>query len=103
MKKSFYARVYEVVAQIPRGKVASYKQIAILAGNPRAARAVGTAMKNNPDMKTVPCHRVVGKDGAMHGYSAHGGIGSKIRILKKEGVKFIKNKADLRFSRWNKH
>lgn len=102
MKKSFYSKVYGVVAQIPKGKVASYKQIAKLAGNSKAARAVGTAMKNNPDIKTVPCHRVVGVDGAMHGYSAKGGIATKIRLLNKEGVKFNGNKVDLNLSRWTR-
>lgn len=100
MKDSFYAKVYKIVRHIPTGKVATYKQIAKLAGNPRASRAVGTAMKHNPDMKTIPCHRVVGSDGKMHGYSAGEGIKSKINLLKSEGITFVSNKADLSYYQW---
>ena len=100
MKKTFYAKVYEATRRIPQGKVATYKDIARLAGNPKASRAVGMAMKNNPDTKIVPCHRVVDSDGKMHGYSAKGGIASKIRLLKKEGVRFNGTKVNLVISRW---
>lgn len=89
MKKSFYSKVYKVVKKIPRGKVLTYKQVAKLAGNPKAFRAVGTAMKLNPDIKNIPCHRVVGSDGTMRGYSAGSGIITKTKLLKKEGVKFL--------------
>lgn len=99
--KSFYSKVYKIVKKIPRGKVATYKEIARLAGNPRAFRAVGTAMKNNPNLKTIPCHRVVGSDGKMHGYSAEGGIAAKIQLLKAEGASFIKDKVQLNTSGWN--
>lgn len=92
MKKTFYSKVYEVVKKIPRGKVLTYKQVARFAGSPKAFRAVGSAMKLNPDMKNIPCHRVVGSDGMMHGYSSGQGVSTKIKLLKKEGVKFINNK-----------
>lgn len=91
-KKTFYSKVYDVVKKIPKGKVLTYKQVASLAGSPKAFRAVGSAMRKNPDMKNIPCHRVVGSDGKMHGYSAGQGIPTKIKLLKKEGVKFIGNK-----------
>ncbi len=94
-KKSFYSKVYKVVKKIPKGKILTYKQVAKLAGSPNAYRAVGSAMKNNPDIKTIPCHRVVGSDGKMHGYSAGQGILSKIKLLKKEGIIFIKDKVNL--------
>lgn len=100
MRKTFYSKVYEIVREIPRGRVATYKDIARLAGSPQAARAVGTAMKINPDMKTIPCHRVVGSDGGMHGYSANRGIISKIDLLKKEGIAFAGNKVKLLQYRW---
>ncbi len=100
MNKSFSDRAYDIVKQIPPGKVATYQDVAILAGKSRASRAVGTAMKNNPDPETIPCHRVIGSDGKMHGYSARGGIVSKIQLLKKEGVVFLKNKVDLKNFRW---
>lgn len=94
-KNSFYSKVYEVVKKIPHGKVATYKQVAKLAGSPRAYRSVGSAMKNNPDMKTIPCHRVIGSDGKMHGYSAGQGIKTKIKLLKKEGVIFVGDKVKI--------
>lgn len=102
MKKTFYESVYRVVSQIPKGKVATYGQIARLAGNAKAYRAVGMAMKMNPDMKLVPCHRVVGSDGAMHGYTAGDGITTKITLLKKEGVSFSDNNVQLNISQWKK-
>ena len=95
MKKTFFTKVYDVVKKIPKGKVLTYKQVARLAGSPKAFRAVGSAMRKNPDIKTIPCHRVVGSDGAMHGYSAGQGISTKIKLLKKEGVKIIGDKCDL--------
>jgi O-6-methylguanine DNA methyltransferase len=89
---TFFSRVYNVVKEIPAGHVLTYKQVAELAGSPRAFRAVGTAMRNNPDMKNIPCHRVVGSDGRMHGYSAGEGISTKIQKLKGEGVAFNGNR-----------
>jgi len=53
-------------------------------------------MKNNPDLKTIPCHRVVGSDGKMHGYSAGQGIITKIKLLKKEGIAFKGNRANIK-------
>lgn len=93
-KKTFSQKVYEVVSKIPRGKVLTYQEVARLAGSPAACRAVGTAMKNNPDRKIVPCHRVVGSTGTMNGY-AYGGESVKIDLLKKEGVPFKGLKVDL--------
>jgi O-6-methylguanine DNA methyltransferase len=100
--KSFYEKVYEVVAKIPKGKVATYQQIAKLAGSANAMRAVGTAMAKNPDMKVIPCHRVVGSDGSMHGYSAGQGVRTKVEMLKKEGVLFKGKKVDLKKGQWRK-
>lgn len=99
MKKSFYQEVYSVVTTIPRGKVLTYSDVARLAGSPGAFRAVGTAMKLNPNLIVCPCHRVVGSDGMMHGY-ANGGEWVKIEMLKKEGIQFKGNKVDLGLSRW---
>jgi len=80
---TFTSKVLECVRNIPRGRVASYGAIALLAGSPGAARAVGTIMKNNKD-KNVPCHRVVCTDGRIGGYN--GNLGVKIDLLKSEGV-----------------
>lgn len=100
MKKTFKEKVYEVVRKIPKGKVATYKQIAKLSGNPKAARAVGMFMRTNPDLKTIPCHRVVASDGKLTGYSAGNGIETKKKLLLKEGVCFMKEKVDLKKSWW---
>ncbi len=85
----FREKVYKVVKRIPKGEVMNYKKVAELAGSPRAFRAVGNALNKNPDLKTVPCHRVVKSNGQIGGYRY--GVKRKIALLKKEGVK-IKNK-----------
>lgn len=98
MTNSFYSKVYKVVKKIPKGKVATYGQVASLAGSPHAARAVGQAMKVNPYMPIVPCHRVVASDGSLTGYSGIGGIEGKRKMLINEGVKFKDEKVDLSIS-----
>ncbi|MEF9864768.1 MAG: MGMT family protein, partial [Christensenellaceae bacterium] len=62
---NFYDKVYEAVQRIPKGKVASYGQIAAMAGNPRAARVVGYALHKNPQPYVIPCHRVVNRNGRL--------------------------------------
>jgi len=74
-----------IVANIPKGSVLTYKQVATKAGNPKAARAVGAILKTNYDPK-IPCHRVIRSDGKTGGYNR--GSLKKIRILKEEGVRF---------------
>jgi methylated-DNA-[protein]-cysteine S-methyltransferase len=81
---SFTEKVYAVVAKIPKGSVITYKEVARRAGNPRAYRAVGNIMHNNPDTKRVPCHRVVRSDGTPGGYAC--GARKKIALLRREGV-----------------
>lgn len=98
----FKEKVYQICSSIPKGKVATYGQIAKLVGKPKAARAVGVFMKNNPDAPTVPCHRVVASDGKLTGYSGVGGITKKKQMLILEGVSFKKNKVDLTTSKWKK-
>lgn len=93
-------RVYEITRQIPKGKVATYKQIATLAGNKNGARFVGMCMRTNPDAPHTPCHRVVASDGSLTGYSAGEGIQTKKRMLEEEGVTCIKNKVNLDTSQW---
>lgn len=82
--KTFTEKVYAIVAGIPRGKTMTYGEVARRAGNPRAARAVGNIMHNNPDTKKVPCHRVVRSDGTVGGYAR--GTKKKIEILRWEGA-----------------
>lgn len=101
-ENTFTEQVYRVVSGIPKGKVATYGQIARLAGNVKAARAVGMAMRNNKDTNKVPCHRVVGATGALTGYAYGNGTRTKMELLKKEGVKFREQKIDLSQSLWNK-
>lgn len=102
MKKQteFTKRVYEVVAAIPKGKVATYGQVAKLAGSSGAARAVGMCMRNNKDTKAVPCHRVVGSSGKLTGYAYGSGLPTKKKMLEKEGVVFKGANADLAKSGW---
>lgn len=87
MKKilpTFTEKVLFIVAGIPRGKIMTYKQVAAKAGNPKAARAVGSIMRQNYNPK-VPCHRVIRSDGVIGNYN-RGGQGEKIRKLRAEGV-----------------
>ena len=100
MATAFTAKIYELARRIPKGKVATYGQLAKLAGNARAARAVGMAMRTNPDIPKTPCHRVVASDGSLTGYSAGHGIPTKKKMLEAEGVKFKGAKVDLRASQW---
>lgn len=100
MTSSFTRTVQAVVASIPKGKVATYGQVAELAGSPGAARAVGTIMRTNKDTEAVPCHRVVGSTGALTGYAYGNGILTKKQLLEKEGVKFAGAKVDLKLSQW---
>lgn len=99
-KTNFQKTVYAVVSGIPKGKVVTYGQVAELAGRPGAARAVGTCMRNNKDTKSVPCHRVVGSNGALAGYAYGDGLATKKKMLKKEGVAFKGEKVDLKASQW---
>ena len=82
-KKTFKEKVFEVVKKIPKGKTLSYKEVARKAESPLAYRAVGSILSTNFDPK-IPCHRVIGSDGKMHGYNR--GIKNKIKLLKKEGA-----------------
>lgn len=100
MDSLFKTKVYKICRSIPKGKVATYGQLARLAGKLKAARAVGVFMKNNPDAPIVPCHRVVASDGSLTGYSGVGGIAQKKKMLIKEGVSFKNNKIDLSVSGW---
>jgi len=84
---SFKERVLEVVRKIPKGKVLTYKEVAKLAGRPKAWRAVGNILNKNRDTK-IPCHRVIKSNGEISGYRE--GTKKKITLLKKEGI-IIKN------------
>ena len=83
-----FERIYEVVRHIPRGMVASYGQVALLAGNPRWARVVGYALHANPDPEGIPCYRVVTKDGRTSPAFAFGGADIQRALLEADGVQF---------------
>ena len=82
----FYQSVWKACSTIPKGQVRTYGWIAKQVGRPGAARAVGQALGKNPFAPIVPCHRVVGADGRLTGYSGAGGVKTKRRMLKAEGV-----------------
>ena len=100
MGVSFTRKVYDVVAQIPAGKVATYADVAAWAGSAGASRAVGNAMKHNANPARAPCHRVVGSDGSMHGYAFGDGEPTKVKMLRDEGVVLAGDRVDLTQSRW---
>ena len=82
----FHQQVYEVAREIPPGETVTYGDIAQRLGTPGAARAVGQALGRNPFALVVPCHRVLAKSGRLCGFSATGGIATKLRLLTIEGA-----------------
>ncbi len=82
----FRTRVLNVCAKIPFGHVLTYGELAGKAGSPKASRAAGGAMAHNPIALIIPCHRVVGSDKGLHGFSSPGGLGTKATLLNHEGV-----------------
>lgn len=81
---SFQRKVYEAILRIPKGQVRTYAQVARMIGRPKAARAVGQALRRNRWAPQIPCHRVVASDGSLGGYSAAGGRRRKQRLLQLE-------------------
>lgn len=93
----FQKKVYSAVEQIPQGRVVTYSEVARMAGSPRASRAVGNILHNNPFFGVVPCHRVVHADGALAVPFAFGGAGVQREMLEKEGVTFTQEgKVDMK-------
>lgn len=93
---TFKEAVYKAVGLIPKGRVATYGQVAVMAGyTVGASRAVGNAIHSNADPVKVPCHRVVGADGRMGSNFGRGGPAVQRQILEKEGVVFLNDKVDL--------
>ena len=107
----FSNRAFAVVSRIPRGKVATYGQVARLMGSPRSARYVGFALRSNPRPGTgpgaIPCHRVVFKDGSLCKGFAFGGPGAQYELLENEGVSFVDQeceggpRVDMRTCQWD--
>jgi methylated-DNA-[protein]-cysteine S-methyltransferase len=82
----FQRRVLEAAVAVPRGRLATYGEIAARIGAPHAARAVGQALARNPVPIIVPCHRVVAADGSLTGYSGGSGVETKAKLLRLEGA-----------------
>ncbi|MBP5225384.1 MAG: methylated-DNA--[protein]-cysteine S-methyltransferase [Lachnospiraceae bacterium] len=89
-------RIYEAVRQIPARHVATYQDVARLAGNPRMSRAVGNALHKNPDPEGTPCFRVVNAKGELAGAFAFGGPGVQANRLREDGVEVVNGKVDLK-------
>ena len=88
-------RIYEAVKKIPKGHVATYGQIAEMAGNPRMSRAVGNALHKNPDPLHIPCFRVVNSKGELAGAFAFGGGKAQAELLREDGVEVVDGTVDL--------
>lgn len=95
MEKTLYDKIYEAVITIPCGQVATYGQIAVIAGNKGYARIVGNALHKNPAPGIIPCHRVVNAKGRLAEHFAFGGIGEQQKLLEAEGVEVSDGFVDL--------
>ncbi len=89
--KNTFEKIYDVVCSIPKGKVATYGQVAAMAGNPRWSQIVGYALHANPRPGEIPCHRVVNRFGEVSKAFAFGGGCMQRTLLEEEGVKFDEN------------
>ena len=89
-------RIYEAVKKIPRGKVATYGQVAEMAGDKKMARAVGNALHKNPDPEGIPCYRVVNAKGGLAGEFAFGGEGAQRKLLEADGIAVVSGRVDLK-------
>ena len=89
-------KIYEAVKRIPKGRVATYGQVAEMAGNKKMARAVGNALHKNPDPAAIPCHRVVNSKGELAGAFAFGGKNVQQERLQKEGVEVVDGRVNLK-------
>ncbi len=100
VEQSAFEKIYEVVRQIPYGQVATYGQVAALAGNNRWARVVGYALHANPDPDHIPCYRVVNKEGRVSDAFAFGGGNRQVELLQAEGVAFVDGHVDMERHQW---
>ena len=81
----FQVKVWNYLKTIPKGRVKTYKEVAIGVNKPKSARAVANACAKNPYAPKIPCHRVISSNGTLGGFSGIGGIKAKKKLLKKEG------------------
>ena len=94
-------KIYEAVKKIPYGKVATYGQVAEVAGNKKMSRAVGNALHKNPDPDHIPCFRVVNSKGELSGEFAFGGAGRQAELLEAEGIEVKDGRVDLSKYQWD--
>ena len=102
MEKNSYEKIYDIVRQIPKGTVATYGQVAQLAGNRRWARVVGYALHVNPDPEGIPCYRVVNREGKLSDAFAFGGVNQQKVLLEADGIEVMDNHVDLKRYQWKK-
>lgn len=100
--KSAFQAIYEIVKQIPKGRVATYGQVAALAGNQKWSRVVGNALHANPNPMEISCHRVVNVKGELAKAYAFGGVRAQESRLREEGVVVVDGKVDLERFLWKK-
>ena len=99
-QQNSFEKIYEVVRRIPKGRVATYGQIAALAGNRRWSRVVGFALHVNPDPDGIPCFRVVNRLGEVSSAFAFGGENRQIALLEADGVPCPRGRVDLKTYQW---
>ncbi len=88
------SRVYELLRKVPNGRVTTYKELAEASG--LHPRSVGMLMKNNKDPVNIPCYKVIRSDGSLGGYSGKGGVKTKIRLLRNDGIEIKNGGVDLK-------
>lgn len=96
-----FEKIYQVVKQIPKGKVATYGQVAAYAGNPHWSQVVGYALHSNPDPDNIPCFRVVNRFGELSSAFAFGGINVQQQLLEAEGIEVKDGKVELSRYLWD--
>ena len=101
-EKNTFEKIYEVVKQIPKGNVATYGQVAALAGNRRWARVVGYALHANPSPDEIPCYRVVNREGRLSEAFVFGGRNRQKELLEQDGIEVVDGKVDLKKVQWSR-
>ena len=82
----FQIKVWKYLKKIPKGQIRTYSDVAKAINKPKSVRAVANAVGKNPYAPKIPCHRVIRSDGSLGGYSGKGGINTKRKLLKSEGI-----------------
>ncbi len=94
-------KIYNKLKQVPKGKVITYKELAkAVNSKSKAYRYVGMCMAQNKDTKHIPCYKVVKSNGQIGEYSGNGGMSGKIKLLKKDGIKVVNGRVDLKQYGW---